>query len=75
VNGEGRRGTPRLAGQHAEYLKTQLLGFKHRTRTNDDNAVMRTVAAAATENEIQALAQYFAAKPIPQTAQSTPRQP
>jgi cytochrome c553 len=69
VNGEGRRGTPRLAGQHKEYLKTQLLGFKHKRRDNDEGAVMRTVAAAVTEDEIQALAHYFAAKqPARETA-------
>lgn len=57
---EGRDGNPRLAGQHAEYLKAQLLDFKHGKRANDSDGVMRAAVSSATENEIHALAHYFA---------------
>lgn len=60
-NGEGRSGFPRLAGQHAAYLETQLLAFKHGARANDGEAVMRSIVAATTEREIRALALYFTA--------------
>jgi len=51
---------PRLAGQYAEYLATQLKAFKENGRANDTNAVMRGVAARLTEREIRAVADYAA---------------
>jgi cytochrome c553 len=51
---------PRLSGQFAEYVASQLKGFKEGARTNDPNGVMRGVAARMTEREIQAVAQYAA---------------
>lgn len=60
ANGEGRGGNPRLAGQHAAYLETQLLDFKRGKRRNDIDGVMRAVVSATSEGELQALARYFA---------------
>jgi len=51
---------PRLAGQFAEYVASQLKGFRDGTRANDVNGIMRGVAARLSEREIQALAQYAA---------------
>lgn len=51
---------PRLSGQFAEYVATQLKAFKEGSRANDPNAIMRGVAAHMTEREIQAVAQYAA---------------
>ena len=51
---------PRLAGQFAEYVASQLKGFKDGARSNDANGVMRGVAARMTEREIAAVAQYAA---------------
>jgi cytochrome c553 len=49
---------PRLAGQGAQYLETQLKDFNQRTRTND-NAVMHSIAAKLTAFESAAVAQYI----------------
>jgi cytochrome c553 len=48
--------TPRLAGQHYDYLVQALTAYRKGTR---DNAVMSAMAKPLTENEIQELASYF----------------
>jgi cytochrome c553 len=58
--GYGSENLPRLAGQVAGYLATQLRDFGKRVRTND-NAVMHTIAARMTEDEIVAVAEYLSA--------------
>lgn len=62
ANGEGLGGNPRLSGQHAVYLESQLHGFKHGQRANDVNGVMRSAIANVTEREIRLLALYFASQ-------------
>ena len=49
---------PRLAGQHADYVESQLLAFRSGARSN--NAVMMGVAAKLNDREIKALADYTA---------------
>lgn len=56
--GQGTEELPRLAGQHALYLETQLRSFSQRLRTND-NAVMHRIASRLSEAEIRALAAYL----------------
>lgn len=56
--GHGSESLPRLAGQVASYLATQLRNFGARVRTND-NAVMHTIAAKMTEPEIRAVSEYL----------------
>jgi cytochrome c553 len=56
--GHGSEQLPRLAGQVAGYLAAQLKSFGARVRTND-NAVMHTIAARMTEQEIRAVAEYL----------------
>ena len=51
---------PRLAGQFAEYVVTQLKAFRDGARGNDPNGMMRGVAAHMTEREIRAVAEYAA---------------
>ncbi len=51
---------PRLAGQHAAYLESQLKEFTKRDRTND-NAIMHTIASKLTDLEINAVAAYISA--------------
>jgi cytochrome c553 len=58
--GEGSENLPRLAGQVAGYLATQLRNFGSRVRTND-NAVMHTIAARMTPEEIAAVAEFLSA--------------
>jgi len=56
--GYGSDALPRLAGQVAGYLATQLRNFGARARTND-NAVMHAVAARMTEAEILAVSEFL----------------
>ena len=49
---------PRLAGQHAEYVETQLLAMRAGTRTN--SVPMTGVAAKLNDKEIKAVSDYIA---------------
>ena len=51
---------PRLAGQHAPYVATQLQRFRSGTRTSDPDAVMRKIAARLSNGDIEALSAYVA---------------
>jgi cytochrome c553 len=51
---------PRLSGQFAEYVATQLKLFRDGARANDPNGTMRGVASRMTEREIRAVAEYAA---------------
>lgn len=51
---------PRLAGQQASYIRTQLLAWQAGTRKGDVDAMMGTIANKLTAEEIDALAKYFA---------------
>jgi cytochrome c553 len=51
---------PRLAGQYAEYIAAQLKSFRDSARSNDQNGMMRGVAARLSEREIRAVAEYAA---------------
>jgi cytochrome c553 len=50
---------PRIGGQHATYVAIQLRAYKAGTRNNDPSAMMRTVAAGLSEDEIDAVASYI----------------
>jgi len=50
---------PRLAGQHPEYVATQLKAFRAGERANDANNMMRAVAARLTDKEIASVAEYL----------------
>jgi cytochrome c553 len=54
-----RPGVPSLATQNADYVLNQLEAFANRTRTNDINEPMRTIAGLLTEDERHALAEYY----------------
>lgn len=60
---------PRIAGQFAEYIETQLRHFREgdeatapseTARTNDPNKMMRMVAIKMTDGEIRAVSDYVA---------------
>jgi len=51
---------PRLSGQFADYVATQLTAFREGKRTNDRNGVMRGVAAHMNDGQIKAVAEYAA---------------
>jgi cytochrome c553 len=49
---------PKLSGQHADYVESQLVAFRGGTRRN--NVAMTGVAAKLNDREIKALADYVA---------------
>ena len=51
---------PRLGGQHADYIVSQLKAFRNGDRQNDAAKMMRTIADKMTEQEIKAVANYIA---------------
>lgn len=51
---------PPLAGQSAQYLTSQLNAWRQGTRKNDPNDLMGHVARAMTDDEVKAVADYFA---------------
>ena len=57
-NGTELSGFPKISGQHAEYIKSQLQMFRDGARGNDMNAMMRDVAKKLTDAEIETLSQY-----------------
>ena len=58
---KGTSTLPRLAGQHAAYIETQLKQFHQRERTND-NAVMHAIVSKMTPLEMLAVAEYLSGK-------------
>jgi cytochrome c553 len=56
-NAQGRDGFPRLAGQHADYVRKQLDVFQ-RTEGRPEGAVMKAVAHELKPQEIVAVADY-----------------
>jgi cytochrome c553 len=56
-----RPGVPSLMTQNSDYVLEQLEAFAKRTRANDINLPMRTVAGLLTEDERKALADYYGA--------------
>lgn len=57
---KGQQHIPRLAGQQREYLRTQLLEFKARTRFDMDGT-MTSAAQPLSDADIEILADYLAA--------------
>jgi len=50
---------PRVSGQHADYTAAQLRAFRSGERSNDENLMMRMIAARLSDSEISALAEYI----------------
>ena len=57
----GTAALPRLAGQYASYIETQLRLFNSRERTND-NAVMHAIVVKMTPLEMHAVAEHLSGK-------------
>jgi cytochrome c553 len=63
ARGEGKIvHVPALAGQKAAYLESTLRNYRDGKRANDVYARMRSIAAELTDEQIEALAAYYAAK-------------
>ena len=50
---------PRLAGQHTDYIYTQLNAFRVGERANDGAKMMRTIATKMTDADMKAVATYI----------------
>ncbi|MFT5116680.1 MAG: cytochrome c553 [Kiritimatiellia bacterium] len=57
--GNDPAGFPRLSGQYAEYIAQQLRAFRAGERTNDNSAIMRSVAEHMSDAEIDAVANFI----------------
>lgn len=51
---------PRLAGQYTEYTAAQMKAWRSGERANDQNRMMRSIAARLTDEEIAAVSDYIA---------------
>jgi len=51
---------PRISGQHAEYIESQLKAFRDGGRANDPAKMMRMIALKMTDAEIKAVSDYIA---------------
>ena len=61
ADAKGTSSLPRLAGQYANYIETQLKQFHQRERTND-NAIMHAIVSKMTPLEMAAVAEYLSGK-------------
>jgi cytochrome c553 len=50
---------PRLAGQHGDYIYSQLNLFRTGARANDGAKMMRTIAAKMTDDDMKAVSAYI----------------
>ena len=50
---------PRLAGQHAKYVLSQLKNFRSGDRANDGGKMMQVIARKMTDQEMKAVAEYI----------------
>ncbi len=50
---------PRLAGQHGDYIYSQLNAFRLGTRANDGAKMMRSIAAKMTDADMKAVSSYI----------------
>ena len=51
---------PKLAGQHAKYLETQLYEFQRGPNGSRNNAIMYGIALALSDEDIQDISAYYA---------------
>lgn len=56
---------PPLAGQSASYIEAQLKAWQQGSRHNDPLQLMQHLSAALSAQDIQAVAAWFAAQPMP----------
>ena len=58
----GKHDSATLVGLRRNYFVETMIAFQEEDRVNDIYSRMRTIAMALTEEEIEALADYYAAK-------------
>ncbi|MCG9684783.1 cytochrome c4 [Vibrio sp. Isolate23] len=57
-NGTELSGFPKISGQHADYIKAQLVKFRDGSRANDMNGMMQDIAKKLTDEDIETLSKY-----------------
>ncbi|MCG9598967.1 cytochrome c4 [Vibrio sp. Isolate25] len=57
-NGTELSGFPKISGQHADYIKAQLMKFRDGSRANDMNGMMQDIAKKLTDEDIETLSKY-----------------
>jgi len=57
--GMAKAGFPSVAGQHTDYLVSQLAKFKQKSRSNDKNKMMRSIAKKLKKADVDALTQFM----------------
>jgi cytochrome c553 len=57
-NGTTLSGFPDISGQHADYIKAQLLAFRSGDRANSLNGMMGDIAKRMSDHEIDMISQY-----------------
>lgn len=67
--GNASAGFPALAGIPASYLAAQMKGFRQGTRANP---IMSGIVASLSSAQIETIADYYAALPVPQTPEPAP---
>ena len=63
-HGQGNGQTPRLAGQHADYLQKQLMVFQ-RTDERPEGAIMKVIAHDLTETNMKDVSEYLQSLALP----------
>ncbi len=64
---------PRLAGQSAEYIMGQLKAWKDGKRTDDPLHLMTGIASKLDDDQVVAVAAYYASLPVLAAAPTTPQ--
>ena len=66
---------PPLAGQPASYIAAQLMAWKHATRPPGPQALMAPIAARLSDDDVAAVAAYFAGLPADGAPPAAPAPP
>jgi cytochrome c553 len=66
---------PELAGQSAGYIVSQLKAWKDGKRTNDPLHLMTGISSKLSDDQIAAVAAYYASLPVAAAASATPQGP
>jgi cytochrome c553 len=64
---------PKLAGQSAEYITSQLKAWKDGKRTNDPLHLMTGISSKLSDDQMAAVAAYYASLPVATVAAATPQ--
>ena len=64
---------PGLAGQSAEYIMSQLKAWKDGKRTNDPLHLMTGIASKLSDDQVAAVAAYYASLPVAAAAPAAAR--